>query len=224
MSVHGARVEQDYTLALGADLGLKARAAERERGGYRLPIMARTIVIRMAVHRPLPALPDVRWHLDQCLLRAESSPTGVASGRTGVRAIAAIPLLALNRLHRPHIVTVRRANFRCGARSRPTSSQNRRTSDDSCAHRVDLDALRARLIGQETNIVAVAVFHLRHFPLDLANGPRRSDVPPLPTRITDLISLIGYRHPGRLAGRGPSESSNPNLPLADLPFELVRDT
>ena len=34
-------------------------------------------------------------------LWAESAPTGVASGRTGVRAIAAIPYRARNRLHRP---------------------------------------------------------------------------------------------------------------------------
>jgi hypothetical protein len=36
-----------------------------------------------------------------CLIRAGSGPTGLASGRTGVLAIGGIPLRARNRVHRP---------------------------------------------------------------------------------------------------------------------------
>jgi hypothetical protein len=43
----------------------------------------------------------VGGHCEQCRRRAESAPTVVYSGRTGVRAKAAISLPARNRLHRP---------------------------------------------------------------------------------------------------------------------------
>jgi hypothetical protein len=49
---------------------------------------------------------------DKRRLRAESAPIGVASGRTGVRALAVVPMRARNRLHRP----IKRPAAACGAR------------------------------------------------------------------------------------------------------------
>ena len=42
----------------------------------------------------------------ECPKRADSAPTGTASGTTGVRAIAALPLRARNSLHRPKLALV----------------------------------------------------------------------------------------------------------------------
>ena len=45
-----------------------------------------------------------RWLRQTGLNWAESAPTSVASGKTGVRAMAAIPLRAWSMLHRPEPV------------------------------------------------------------------------------------------------------------------------
>ena len=48
-----------------------------------------------------PPFAMFRGRLDQCPLRAVSAPRRIASGRTGVRAKAAIPLRARKSLHHP---------------------------------------------------------------------------------------------------------------------------
>ena len=69
-------------------------------------------------------------------LRAESAPTKVASGRTGIRAIAVVPLQARSRLHRPKHAfigagqTPLRAKIRSGP-SKPSAPEPRRRAAEA---------------------------------------------------------------------------------------------
>ena len=57
--------------------------------------------LRHQTKTALSRLPPLHWANLEGRLRAVSAPPGVASGRTGVRAKAGIPLRARTRLHRP---------------------------------------------------------------------------------------------------------------------------
>jgi hypothetical protein len=111
------------------------------------PEMARMPVARVEVQRPEGPESTLSGHNDPGLGRldwAESTPTGVASGRTGVHGRAAIPLRSRNRLHRPYetflcwpLLTVLHAQI-VGSRHRHEVKKDKAESCLMLTHRLQL--------------------------------------------------------------------------------------